>query len=120
MQKYVFLRQYNCLRASMFMQLIEFLHIQTSSRVLETGVNTLQKTLVLKKQAELEEVDKQLVLKRQEFKSRVEALAQRRSQLEAKQQQVDKFKERISSLKNENSVTLSTHPCDDGQSGKAK
>ncbi|XP_036927614.1 coiled-coil domain-containing protein 42 homolog [Acanthopagrus latus] len=60
---------------------------ETSSRILETGVNTLQKTLVLKKQAELEEVEKQLALKRQEFKSRVEALAQRRSELEAKQQQ---------------------------------
>lgn len=71
------------------MQLIGFLHIQTSSRILETGVNTLQKTLVLKKQAELEEVEKQLALKRQEFKSRVEALAQRRSELEAKQQQVN-------------------------------
>ncbi|KAM9341279.1 uncharacterized protein CCDC197 [Symphorus nematophorus] len=60
---------------------------ETSSRVLAAGVNTLQRTLVLKKQAELDEVDKQLVLKRQEFKSRVEALAQRRSELETKQQQ---------------------------------
>ncbi|XP_051238095.1 coiled-coil domain-containing protein 42 homolog isoform X2 [Dicentrarchus labrax] len=60
---------------------------ETSSRVLETGVNTLQKTLVLKKQAELDEVNKQLTLKRQEFKSCVEALAQRRSELEIKQQQ---------------------------------
>ncbi|XP_035530169.1 coiled-coil domain-containing protein 42 homolog [Morone saxatilis] len=60
---------------------------ETSSRVLETGVNTLQKTLVLKKQAELDEVNKQLALKRQEFKSCVEALAQRRSELEIKQQQ---------------------------------
>lgn len=60
---------------------------ETSSRVLDTGVNTLQKTLVLKKQAELEEVDKQLTLKRQEFKSCVQALTQRRSELEMKQQQ---------------------------------
>lgn len=60
---------------------------ETSSRVLEAGVNTLQKTLVLKKQAELEEVDKQLTLKRQEFKSCVQALTQRRSELEMKQQQ---------------------------------
>ncbi|XP_054470065.1 coiled-coil domain-containing protein 42 homolog isoform X2 [Anoplopoma fimbria] len=60
---------------------------ETSSRVLETGVNTLQKTLVLKKQAELDKVDKQLALKRQEFKNRVEALAWRRSELELKQQQ---------------------------------
>ncbi|XP_062296866.1 coiled-coil domain-containing protein 42 homolog [Scomber scombrus] len=60
---------------------------QTSSRVLEAGVNTLRKTLVLKKQAELEDVDKQLALKRQEFKSCVQALTQRRSELEIKQQQ---------------------------------
>lgn len=49
----------------------------------------MQKTLVLKKQAELEEVDQQLALKRQEFKSCVEALALRRSELEIKQQQVN-------------------------------
>ncbi|XP_029349316.1 uncharacterized protein CCDC197 [Echeneis naucrates] len=60
---------------------------ETSSKVLEAGVNTLQKTLVLKKQAELDEVDKQLALKRQEFKSSVQALAQRKSELEIKQQQ---------------------------------
>ncbi|XP_068194400.1 uncharacterized protein CCDC197 isoform X2 [Antennarius striatus] len=60
---------------------------ENSSRVLESGVNTLQKTLVLKKQAELDEVDRQLSLKRQEFKSCVEALAQRRSDLEMKHQQ---------------------------------
>ncbi|KAE8289891.1 hypothetical protein D5F01_LYC11602 [Larimichthys crocea] len=65
---------------------------ETPSRVLETGVNTTQKTLVLKKQAELDEVDKQLALKRQEFKSYVEALARRRSELEIKQQQT---KERV-------------------------
>ncbi|XP_028994100.1 coiled-coil domain-containing protein 42 homolog isoform X1 [Betta splendens] len=60
---------------------------ETSSRILEAGVNTLQKTLVLKKQAELDEVDKQLALKRQEFKGQVEALAQKRSELELKHQQ---------------------------------
>ncbi|KAG8013390.1 Ubiquitin thioesterase OTUB2 [Nibea albiflora] len=47
----------------------------------------MQKTLVLKKQVELDEVNKQLALKRQEFKSYVEALARRRSELETKQQQ---------------------------------
>ncbi|TKS86431.1 Coiled-coil domain-containing protein 42 -like protein [Collichthys lucidus] len=65
---------------------------ETPSRVLETGVNTTQKTLVLKKRAELDEVDKQLELKRREFKSYVEALARRRSELEIKQQQT---KERV-------------------------
>ncbi|XP_037652265.1 coiled-coil domain-containing protein 42 homolog [Sebastes umbrosus] len=60
---------------------------ETSSRVLQAGVNTLQKTLVLKKQTELDEVNQQLALKRQEFKTCVEALARRRSELEIKQQQ---------------------------------
>ncbi|XP_068435998.1 uncharacterized protein CCDC197 isoform X2 [Clinocottus analis] len=60
---------------------------ETSSRVLEAGVNTLQKTLVLKKRAELDTVDQQLTLKRQEFKNRMEVLAQRRSELELKQKQ---------------------------------
>lgn len=80
-------------RVLVFVQLIVFfnmyIYMQTPSRVLETGVNTTQKTLVLKKQAELDEVDKQLTLKRQEFKSYVEALARRRSELEIKQQQVN-------------------------------
>lgn len=62
--------------------------MKPSGRVLEAGVNTLQKTLVLKKQAELDKVNKQLAWKRQEFESCMEALAQRRSGLEIKQQQV--------------------------------
>ncbi|KAI4803626.1 hypothetical protein KUCAC02_025289 [Chaenocephalus aceratus] len=60
---------------------------ETSGRVLEAGVNTLQKTLVLKKQAELDVVDQQLAVKRAVFKSRVEGLAQRRFELELKLQQ---------------------------------
>ncbi|XP_072313817.1 uncharacterized protein CCDC197 [Eucyclogobius newberryi] len=60
---------------------------ETPCRLLEAGLNTLQKTLVLQKEAELEEVSRQLSLKQQEFQSRVEGLAQRRSELELKQQQ---------------------------------
>ncbi|XP_029315935.1 uncharacterized protein CCDC197 [Cottoperca gobio] len=62
---------------------------ETPSRVLEAGVNTLQKTLVLKKQAELDEVDQQLTLKRREFKNCVETLARRRSELEIRQHQTE-------------------------------
>lgn len=57
-------------------------------RLLERGVNTLQKTLILKKQAELEEVDKELCRKRQEFKSRMEILTRRKIELKAEQHQV--------------------------------
>ncbi|KAM9708199.1 uncharacterized protein CCDC197 [Menidia menidia] len=60
---------------------------ETSCRMLEAGVNTLQKSLIVKKQAELNEAEAQLALKRQEFKSCMEALAHRRSELEKKQQQ---------------------------------
>lgn len=70
------------------LQLTEFLYVKPSGRVLEAGVNTLQKTLVLKKQAELDKVNKELACKRQECKSSMEALAQRRSELEMKHQQV--------------------------------
>ncbi|KAL0969072.1 hypothetical protein UPYG_G00222300 [Umbra pygmaea] len=58
---------------------------ETASRVLETGVNTLQRTLVLKKQVEVDEVDRQLAQKQQEFKVRMQALTQRRVELELKQ-----------------------------------
>ncbi|XP_034431623.1 coiled-coil domain-containing protein 42 homolog [Hippoglossus hippoglossus] len=60
---------------------------QVPGRVLEAGVNTLQKTVVLKKQAELDEVNKLLALKRQEFRKSVEALAQRKSELDIKLQE---------------------------------
>lgn len=62
--------------------------LKPPGRLLETGVNTLQKTLILKKQAELEEVDRELGRKRQEFKSRMEILTRRKSELKAEQQQV--------------------------------
>ncbi|XP_070835596.1 uncharacterized protein CCDC197 [Chaetodon trifascialis] len=77
---------------------------ETSSRVLEAGVNTLQKTLVLKKQAELDKVDEQLALKRVEFKRCVEALAQRRSELETKQQQTKERAKKFEKFVAENEV----------------
>lgn len=48
----------------------------------------------MKKKAELDEMDVQLALKRHEFKSCMEALAARRSELETKQQQVSQEVER--------------------------
>ncbi|KAJ0009069.1 hypothetical protein NQD34_016484 [Periophthalmus magnuspinnatus] len=60
---------------------------ETACHLLEAGLNTLQKTLVLQKQAELEEVSRLLALKQKDFQGRVEGLAQRRSELELKQQQ---------------------------------
>ncbi|XP_041827970.1 coiled-coil domain-containing protein 42 homolog isoform X2 [Melanotaenia boesemani] len=63
--------------------------VPRTSRILEAGVNTLKKTMVVRKRAELDEVDTLLALKRQQFKSCMEDLAHRRSELE-KQQQQDK------------------------------
>lgn len=62
--------------------------IQTSRAVLQAGVTTLKKNMVIRKKAELDEMDVQLALKRHEFKRCMGALATRRSELETKQQQV--------------------------------
>ncbi|XP_075874239.1 uncharacterized protein CCDC197 isoform X2 [Nelusetta ayraudi] len=68
---------------------VKFIPVVTEppGRLLETGVNTLQKTLILKKQAELEEVDRELGRKRQDFKSRMELVARRKLELKGEQQQ---------------------------------
>ncbi|KAG9336568.1 hypothetical protein JZ751_002915, partial [Albula glossodonta] len=61
---------------------------EASGKILETGVNTLQKTLVLKKQVEVDEVDRELALKREEVRERMQTLAIRRAEFELKQQEV--------------------------------
>uniref|UniRef100_W5N5X5 Coiled-coil domain-containing protein 42 like-2-like n=1 Tax=Lepisosteus oculatus TaxID=7918 RepID=W5N5X5_LEPOC len=58
---------------------------EASSKILQTGVNTLQKTLVLKKEVEVEDINRQLTTKRQEFANRMEALARRKAEFELKQ-----------------------------------
>ncbi|XP_014913687.1 uncharacterized protein CCDC197 [Poecilia latipinna] len=60
---------------------------ETSSKLLEAGVKALKKALIARKQAELHELDVQLALKRQDFRSCMEAFAIRRSELETQQQQ---------------------------------
>ncbi|KAJ8399177.1 hypothetical protein AAFF_G00415560, partial [Aldrovandia affinis] len=59
---------------------------EASGRILETGVNTLQRTLVLKKQVDVDVVDRELALKRQEIRERMLALGLRRTEFELKQQ----------------------------------
>ncbi|XP_062324993.1 coiled-coil domain-containing protein 42 homolog [Osmerus eperlanus] len=61
--------------------------ITETSRILDTGVNTLQRTRLLKKQVEMDEMDRLLALKRHDFKCHMQALAQRRAKLEQKQQE---------------------------------
>ncbi|XP_061072557.1 coiled-coil domain-containing protein 42 homolog [Conger conger] len=59
---------------------------EASSKLLETGVNTLQRTLVLKKRVQVDEADRELALKRQEIRERLLALGHRRAEFEHKQQ----------------------------------
>ncbi|XP_034623941.1 uncharacterized protein CCDC197 isoform X2 [Trachemys scripta elegans] len=59
---------------------------EAPSKILETDANSLQKTLVLKKEVEVDRVTAELIAKRQEFKERMEAVAQRRAQFAKKQQ----------------------------------
>ncbi|CAM2116227.1 uncharacterized protein CCDC197 isoform X1 [Caretta caretta] len=59
---------------------------EAPSKILETDANSLQKTLVLKKEVEADRVTAELIAKRQEFKERMEAVAQRRAQFAKKQQ----------------------------------
>ncbi|KAK7152396.1 hypothetical protein R3I93_010569 [Phoxinus phoxinus] len=58
---------------------------QGSSGLLETGVNTLQATLVLKKRVEVEQMDTQLMEKRQQVHDSMEILRERRAQLQQRQ-----------------------------------
>ncbi|KAM9777616.1 uncharacterized protein CCDC197 [Neosynchiropus ocellatus] len=60
---------------------------QLPGRVLEAGVNTLKKTLILKKQSEVDEVNELLSVRRHEFSDRIRVLAQRRSDVEAQLQE---------------------------------
>ncbi|XP_077434426.1 uncharacterized protein CCDC197 [Vanacampus margaritifer] len=74
------------------------------SRILKIGVNTLQRTLVLKKQAELDEVNSILTLKREEFKRNVEELAQRKTELQIKHQETKEKVLQFEKLVSDNEV----------------
>ena len=61
---------------------------ESAGKLLETGLNTLQKTLLLKKEVEVEQVNEELREKREEFKKRLEACAQRQIEIQKRQQKV--------------------------------
>lgn len=61
---------------------------ESGDKLIETGINTLQKTLLLKKDVEVEKVQADLEEKRYEFKKRMEACSQRQIHVQKKQQQV--------------------------------
>ena len=64
---------------------------ESGDKLIETGINTLQKTLLLKKEVEVDKVNAQLEAKRYEFKQRMEMCAHRQIQVQKKQQQVSLF-----------------------------
>ncbi|GFR71411.1 coiled-coil domain-containing protein 42-like protein [Elysia marginata] len=66
---------------------------ESGDKLIETGINTLQKTLLLKKEVEVDKVNAQLEAKRYEFKQRMETCAHRQIQVQKKQQQM---KDRVS------------------------
>ena len=61
---------------------------EAGSQLLETGLNTLQRTLMLRRTVEYENVDAELRDKRAEFKRRMEACAKRQLELQKRQQAV--------------------------------
>ena len=61
---------------------------ESAGKLLETGINTLQKTLILKKEVEIDKVNAELQQKREEFKQRMEACSQRQIDIQKKQQKV--------------------------------
>lgn len=65
---------------------------ETAGRLIETGINTLQKTLLLKKEVEVEKVQVELAGKREEFRKRMEKCAERQVALQKEQQ---KMRERV-------------------------
>ncbi|XP_051578025.1 coiled-coil domain-containing protein 42 homolog [Myxocyprinus asiaticus] len=60
---------------------------ECSSVILESGVNTLQSTLLLKKQMQLEKLNKQLMDKHEEVRGRMQILQQKRAELQLRQQE---------------------------------
>lgn len=65
---------------------------ETGDKLIETGINTLQRTLLLKKEVEVDRVQAELEAKRYEFKQRMEACAQRQIEIQKKQQRVSTLK----------------------------
>ncbi|XP_053488451.1 protein Hook homolog 1 isoform X3 [Ictalurus furcatus] len=77
---------------------------ESSDRILKTGINTLQKTLVLKTQVQLDDVNRQLLQKRLEFKDRMQALEQRRAALLEKQEETKERAMKFEKFVEENEV----------------
>jgi len=62
--------------------------MQSASKLLDTGLNTVQSTLLLKKQVEVEKVQEDLDIKRRQFAERMAACKAKEEDLKKKQTQV--------------------------------
>ena len=62
--------------------------LQSASKLLDTGLNTVQSTLLLKKQVEVEKVQEDLDIKRRQFAERMTACKRKEEELKKKQTQV--------------------------------
>lgn len=61
---------------------------ETGGQLLETGINTFQKTLLLKKEVEVAKVDAELEKCRRRFQQKMEELQQRKLNVQKKRQMV--------------------------------
>ncbi|KAK9959341.1 hypothetical protein ABG768_009471 [Culter alburnus] len=77
---------------------------QGSSGLLETGVNTLQSTLVLKKRVEVDELNAQLMDKRQQVHDCMKILRERRAQLQQRQMETKHRAAKFDKFVEENEV----------------
>ena len=82
----MYVTRLQAMHSSMFKFL--FLFHQTSDKLLESGLNTLQSTLLLKKEVEVEKVQEDLDIKRKQFTERMEACRAKEEELKKKQMQV--------------------------------
>ncbi|XP_060735612.1 coiled-coil domain-containing protein 42 homolog [Tachysurus vachellii] len=77
---------------------------ESSNRILKTSVNTLQRTLVVKTQVQLDEVNRLLMRKRLEVNDRMQALEQRRAVLLEKQEDIKERAIKFEKFVGENEV----------------
>ncbi|XP_071833677.1 coiled-coil domain-containing protein 42 like-2-like isoform X2 [Apostichopus japonicus] len=61
---------------------------ESAAQLIETGLNTTQKTLLLKREVEVEQVTEELRVKRAEFQQRMEYCERRRGDLQQRQQEM--------------------------------
>ena len=75
---------YLCIHTPLLMLIV----LQSASKLLDTGLNTVQSTLLLKKQVEVEKVQEDLDIKRRQFAERMTACKRKEEELKKKQTQV--------------------------------